>query len=191
MSDAVFRNADHALRFAFDRESKRTQRSYLNRLAAPSIGGDPSLAGLDGAAQAGMIRAEVAMLGALAESFLKSRFAPKSLQCGCGRPCCRGSLENPEWREAIARLANEVVRPTRTGAHHVGLRFDIVRRYFAGGAKIQDLVKRHGFSRDTVSNHNSWIVRDLKRIENKVMIEIEARLAEMGLVPNGDDGPPR
>lgn len=183
MSAAIFQNADQALRFAFNSGSRGAQRPYLNRLAAPSLAGEPTLAGIDGAAQAGMIRAEVAALGKTLERVLKGRFAPRSLPCNCGRPCCRRSFENPEWIEAVSALAEEIVRRLKLSGSYLGLRTDIVRKYFSGGVKIQDLVKRHGLSRNTVSVFNSRMVRELRQLENRATMEIEDRLMEMDLLP--------
>lgn len=186
MSEGLFRSVDWALRFAFDGERRGAPRPFLNRVAAPSAGGDPGLAGLDGAAQAGMIRAEVKRLGEIPEAVLICRYAPRTVRCDCRRPCCRGSFENPEWRQAAGLLAEQALRPLKLGGGHHQLRFDIVRRYFCGGSNIQDLAKRHGLNRNTVGVHNSRIVREIRRIEGSAGATIESRLIDLGVLDGRD-----
>ena len=79
MTDATppFDSYIDALIFAFNASSENYDRPYMNRVAAPAVGSGRGLGGLDGAAQAGMIRAEVRDLGRMREAILLARFAPR------------------------------------------------------------------------------------------------------------------
>ena len=119
--DALFESAHAALVFAFNISNQCFDRPPLARLAInplPSSGDSLSgLSGLDGAAQAGMIRAEVHALGCLPENLLIARFAPRSHPCSCRSKCCSGKQYNMEWRNAIAWLANHVKESALSGTH--------------------------------------------------------------------------
>ena len=78
-AEPLFINAHSALVFAFNFSGQCYDRPMMNRMAAPSVGTGKGLVGLDGAAQAGMIRGEVKSLGKLAEAILIARFAPHSM----------------------------------------------------------------------------------------------------------------
>ncbi len=73
----------------------------MSRIILPS-GPGRGLGGGDGAAQAGMIRSEVEQLDRIAQAFLVARFAPASIPCDCGRPCCSGRQSNEEWHALLA-----------------------------------------------------------------------------------------
>ena len=101
-----FNNAHAAIAFALNFASKTYQRPMINRMAYPSSIGLNSLGGLDGAAQAGMIRAELAKMGHVKEAMIIARMAPRKLPCSCRSACCAGTITNPEWLQAIHILIN-------------------------------------------------------------------------------------
>ena len=102
----LFRSAQDALLFAFRHAGQAYDRPMMLRMADTSRGAGAWLAGLDGAAQAGMIRAEVASLGRLYEAVIVARFADRSIPCQCKAACCSGERLNGEWINAVAYLAD-------------------------------------------------------------------------------------
>lgn len=86
--DTLFDNAHGALVFAFNFSGQCYDRPAMNRLATPAAGTGKGLVGLDGAAQAGFILAEVKGMGKLAEAILTARLAPRSMPCHCRSSCC-------------------------------------------------------------------------------------------------------
>jgi hypothetical protein len=194
--EALFNNAHAALVFAFNFSSQCYDRPMMNRLAAPSLGSGKGLAGLDGAAQAGMIRAEVRDLGKQAEAILIARVAPRSEVCECLAPCCAGSKPNKEWIAAISLLADHVRNTALAGCTANGLmRREYVVRYFAPkGARVtfEQLSEKYDIAVNTVSAHSAKVARlfggtrsggkSSPGLEDVAKSAVECRFIEIGLV---------
>src|SRR6266478_4639254 len=106
--EPVFRSTGAALKFAFNFSHGTLQKSFLAKamgVPGPSSG----LAGLDGAAQAGMILAELQRLTTLRRYLLTGRYMLPSSPCTCRAPCCRGWRENVIWKQAIDYLTEYVL----------------------------------------------------------------------------------
>lgn len=157
MSEALFDSAHAALVFAFRQRVQTVDRAPLNRIAAPATGKGRGLGGLDGAAQAGMIRQEVQAFGALDEALLIARHAPQHMPCECGAPCCSGRRPNRDWIDAISRLAEHARITALVGCSTTSLqRIAYVARHFTPRAmreSIEELAARFDLSRHTVSAH--------------------------------------
>jgi len=189
----LFESAHAALVFAFN-FSAGPERSLMNKLAAPAKSKGRGLAGLDGAAQAGMVRAEVAALGRVSEAILVARFAPRSVPCDCRAACCIGYRPNREWVDAISYLADHVRTTALAGCTANGiLRREYVVRYFTARdarVSIDELAERHDVARNTVSAHVGKVAallggsrgRDAPGLETVAMDAIETRLREIGMV---------
>ncbi len=169
MTDATppFANYIDALIFAFNASAENYDRPYMNRLAAPAVGTGRGLGGLDGAAQAGMVRREVRELGRMREAILLARFAPRWMSCSCRAPCCSGRKPNPEWIDAIAHLA-EYTRATvlsdcsTTGA----MRREYVVRFFSDRKErdsLEAIAARHRKVRNTIGDHFSRVAHHFGR----------------------------
>lgn len=194
----LFHNAHAALVFAFNFSSQCYDRPMMNRMGAPSVGSGKGLVGLDGAAQAGFIRAEVSALGKLAEALLTARIAPRSTPCECRSACCSGHRPNKEWTDSIAYLANHVRQTALFGCTSNGLmRREYVVRYFAKKderAAIEALAEKYSIDRHTVSAHASKVAtlfggtrpsKDkpaMPGLESAAEGAIEDRLREIGMV---------
>lgn len=155
--EPLFHSAHSAMVFAFNFSGQSYDRPMMNRLAAPAVGSGLGLVGLDGAAQAGIIRAEVSALGPLAEAILMARIAPRTIPCHCRSACCSGKRPNWEWTNAIALLADHVRQTAMHGCCSNGLmRRDYVERYFTrkgDRVSLEALAEKHDINRDTVSGH--------------------------------------
>lgn len=153
----LFETAHGALVFAFNFSGQCYDRPMMNRLATPSFGGGKGLVGLDGAAQAGMIRAEVQSLGRLAEAILIARIAPRTKPCSCRSSCCSGHKPNKEWTDAIAWLCDHVRTTALAGCTANGLmRREYVVRYFTPKDRrdsLEMIADRHEIARNTASAH--------------------------------------
>lgn len=153
----LFRSAQDALLFAFRHAGQAYDRPMMLRMADKSRGAGAWLAGLDGAAQAGMIRAEVASLGRLYEAVIVARFADRSIPCQCKAACCSGERLNGEWINAVAYLADYVRTSALSGCVSTGiLRREYVARYFSGKGvrdSIRDISVRHGIDQRTAGAH--------------------------------------
>lgn len=194
----LFESAHGALVFAFNFSGQSFDRPLMNRLAAPAIGTGKGLVGLDGAAQAGMIRAEVQTLGRLAEAILTARLAPRSTPCNCRSACCSGHKPNREWTDAIAYLSDHIRTTALAGCTSNGiLRREYVVRFFTrkeDRISLELLAERHDVARNTVSAHAAKVAllfgghqarKDqaaVPGLESAAMNAIEDRLRETGMV---------
>lgn len=196
--EPLFESAHGALVFAFNFSGQCYDRPMMNRLASPAIGSGKGLVGLDGAAQAGMIRAEVQAMGKLAEAILIARIAPRSMPCHCRQACCSGKKPNKEWTDAIGFLADHVRTTALAGCTANGmLRREYVVRYFSRKderVSLEVLAERHDVNRQTVGAHASKVAllfggtqakKDKAAVpgfEAAAMNAIEDRLRDIGMV---------
>ena len=196
--EPLFESAHGALVFAFNFSGQCYDRPMMNRLASPAIGSGKGLVGLDGAAQAGMIRAEVQTMGKLAEAIIIARIAPRSVPCHCRSACCAGHRPNKEWTDAISVLADYVRTTALAGCTANGmLRREYVVRYFSRKderVSLEVLAERHDVARNTISAHASKVAmlfggtqakKDKAAVpgfEAAAMNAIEDRLRAIGMV---------
>ena len=196
--EPLFESAHGALVFAFNFSGQCYDRPMMNRLASPAIGSGKGLVGLDGAAQAGMIRAEVQAMGKLAEAILIARIAPRSMPCSCRSSCCSGHKPNKEWTDAISVLADYVRTTALAGCTANGMmRREYVVRYFTrkdDRISLEALAEKHDIHRDTVSAHAAKVALLLggahpkkgkpgvPGLESAAMDAIEDRLRDIGMV---------
>ena len=194
----LFDSAHGALVFAFNFSGQCYDRPMMNRLASPAVGSGKGLVGLDGAAQAGIIRAEVQTLGKLAEAILIARIAPRSMPCHCRQACCSGKKPNKEWTDAIGFLADHVRTTALAGCTANGmLRREYVVRYFTrkdDRISLEALAEKHDIHRDTAGAHAAKVALMLggaqpkkgkpgvPGLESAAMDAIEDRLRDIGMV---------
>lgn len=194
----LFQNAHGALTFAFNFSGQCYDRPMMNRLASPAIGSGKGLVGLDGAAQAGMIRAEVKAMGKLAEAILIARVAPRMTPCSCRSSCCSGHKPNKEWTDAIAYLADYVRTAVYAGCVVNGLmRREYLVRYFTrkeDRTSLESMADKYEIARNTVSAHNAKVATWLGGVparkdkpaqlgmEQAAFDAIEDRLRAIGMV---------
>lgn len=184
--DVLFSSAHAALVFALNYSGQAYDRPMMNRLAAPATGSGKGLAGLDGAAQSGMIRAEIKALGKLAEAILIARIAPRWMPCACRAACCSGRTPNCEWTDAVAILADMVRTTALAGctAHGLLRRAYIVRYMTAKDARctIEEIASRYEINRKTAEAHYGKVSKYLRATEAAAEAAIDDRLRTVGMV---------
>lgn len=196
--DFLFDSAHAALVFAFNFSMQCYDRPAMNRMASPSVGSGKGLAGLDGAAQAGIIRSEVLRLGRLNEALLVARVAPRFEPCECRSACCSGKKPNKDWSNAIGFLSDHVKSAALSGCKSTGiLRREYVIRYFAlkeNRVSLDTLSAKYDVAVNTISAHNSKVSallgglrgrngrESLPGIEEMAQTVAENRFREIGLV---------
>lgn len=182
---ALFNSAHAALVFAFNSPGSQS-RSLMMMMASPAVGGGKGLIGLDAAAQAGMIRAEVQALGSPAEAILIARIAPRWQPCSCRSACCSGRRGNTEWTNAISVLADRVRTTALAGCvSNSILRREYVVRYFTprdGRGTMDAIAGRNDVNRKTVEAHVGRVAKTLKELESAAQNAIEDRLMAAGIV---------
>ncbi len=184
--EALFDSAHAALVFAFNFAGEHYDRPMLTRMAYPSIGSSKGLAGLDGAAQSGMIRAEINALGNLAENVLTARFAPSYYPCACRSACCGGKKTNPEWINAIAWLSNHM-RSTAlfgTSADYRIRRTCVLRHFQAkeNRKSLDQMADACGITRNTAGAYMSKEAKFIKVIESSAYSAISDKLQDLNVV---------
>ncbi len=177
----LFPSAKAAAYFALNYASLAYQLPATNRMASISTGGGKGLGGLDGAAQAGMVRAELAAIGITGESIIVAEMAHKTKPCGCKAPCCSGEVNNVEWASAIGLLSN-LLKEIKIGPAHFIVRTNLLRRYFGVDISISDIARQSGLSRDTVTTYNARVVTFLKAEKKLAWIQFDQRLIECGMI---------
>ena len=196
----VFRSAHEALVFAFNVSAQAYDRPLMNRMADKMKGGD-GLHGLDAAAQAGMIRAQVKALGRISEAILTARFAPDSQPCSCGSPCCSKRKINSEWREAIGLIGDHMrLTALRECSTDSVLRSVYVTRYFTPKDRripIEKIAKDWRVDWHTAQSHYNRIAAVLggskankvhvSGLEASAMNRLEDILREATVVCDGED----
>ncbi len=180
-ADGQFENAVAAATFALNFLGNSYQRPMINRMATPSAVGH-SLGGLDRAAQAGMIRAEIAKLGPIKEAYVIASKAPKRYPCSCGKPCCVKSRANSEWHDALHLLVNHTKEELGLCTGYYGLRKAIVAKYFGEQVSLTKIAQDCGVNRDTAGVHNSKIVKLLRGIDHGAWSELELLLSTRGIL---------
>lgn len=157
IEESLFEDTYKALVFAFNYSGEQYDRPLMNRMSDGPQKAGKGLSGVDGAAQSGFIRSEVAALGRLFESTLIARIAPKTIPCQCKKSCCRGHKANPEWRTAIAFLADHMRTHALAGCTSTSLlRSAYVELYFShksARARFDRIAEVNNVDRRTVSAH--------------------------------------
>lgn len=180
--EPLFRSHREALTFAYNFSHGTMKPSALTTMMGGPKRAGRGLGGLDGAAQAGMIKAEVSKLPPVQAACVAARFSPKQLKCACRSPCCTGSKPNPEYLVALTTIAAIAKNSLHGLTKDVRLRQGIAQRYFGETFSLVDLGNRCGVNRDTASVHANKMMAFLKAQEELGLAEMETRLKLAGVV---------
>lgn len=194
--EAIFRTVRGAMMFALNfKHGTLKQPSLVAMMGGARTG--RGLGGLDGAAQAGMILAELGRVRHRRQAMLTARCAPPSLPCTCRSSCCREWRLNPEWDQAITLLTAHVLEEGLAGTvSHYRLRRAMVVRYFLGKEgkaprngvpsalkqSLADVAQACGVHRNTASSYNKAIVEHLRKEEQLATFEIEGLLKDAFII---------
>lgn len=155
MNEPLFKSAHAALTFAYNFSESSLDRPLMNRMADKYKATGKGLAGLDGAAQAGMILRELRDLSRLDQMILIAKFGKRIGEC----PCCGGEVPNATWLAAVREISDAAASAALSG--HVTMRVlrdGIVARYFGQKVHLQALAKKAGVHPDTATKQNGQVV---------------------------------
>jgi hypothetical protein len=162
MSDTeqkLFRTPQEALVYAFSYSMQQQDRPLSDRLASPAARTGKGLHGNDGAAQAGMIRRELAELSDIDRAVLVALFAPRSYPCACGSACCSRHTPNPEYSAAISLLTEKALAQLSGHLSHYLLRRGLVEKALGTKITIKALATKCEVAEKTADAH--WrVIRD-------------------------------
>lgn len=169
--EPMFRDVYEALKFAFNfshGQVKKPLIAYFSGGSRRSRG----LVGQDGAAQAGLILAEVSKLPEKHSQYiLAARFAKQFVECNCCVVCCSGQKPNQVWVDAISEVTDYVVCAL-SGISNYRLRRSLVERYFGAKATFSVIAERNRVNRATASIQNEKIAPLLGKEERRAMLHI-------------------
>lgn len=168
LEDPLFDSTWAALAFAFRYSTQQYQPTPMARLMRGALGSGKGLVGLEGAGQAGIIRAEVEKLPVFEKCAVIARFA----------------IEDKERFGAMKELIVPATSCLGTGVHNRRMVDNLVQRYFGARCFLKDLAETHGVHPDTMTQRWSCIKRQLRDLEYRGIDRVEVRLQETGLIPN-------
>jgi hypothetical protein len=100
----LFKSADQAALFAYRFSSQQYPQSpmakQMQKLGMASIGQGKGLSGLDGSAQAGIIKARIERIDPLQRACIVATFSARIEPCSC----CGADKPLDEYKEAVATL---------------------------------------------------------------------------------------
>ncbi|MGF6697633.1 hypothetical protein OKW38_002245 [Paraburkholderia sp. MM5496-R1] len=186
--EPVFKSTEAALRYAYAFSTEQYGRSAMAVMYARP-GNGLGLGGLDGAGQAGMVRAEIDKLTPTQRAVLVVRYAPRELPCSCRRPCCSGHYQNGEWKAAIEDLVQHTAPLFAGHVSNVRLRAALIRAAILRERPNHTaLGKEFGVDRNTVAKHAGIIElavvgtrREIGEFD-RAYARIDGLLDEAGLV---------
>lgn len=165
--DPLFDSTWAALAFAFRYSTQQYQPTPMARLMRGSIGSGKGLVGLDGAAQAGLIRAIVETLPEFERCAVVARFA----------------LDQRESLGAKLVLIRPATASLGTGVHDRRMVDNLVQRFYGQRCHLKDIAKVYGVHANTITERWACINRMLTGLEHRAIDKAEAAFQEAGLVP--------
>lgn len=165
--DYLFNSSHSAITFALN-FSGQPKRPFMNRIASRSTGDSRGLGGLDGAAQAGMIRANIARAGRVNEQFVIARLAKN---------------DSKEWNNAIKELVDFAMIPLAGCISHYQVRRGLVIKFFGVKIWVKDIAERCGINKNTAVSHNSKIKDFFDLQEQKAFDAVDSILRDSGIIP--------
>ena len=180
-NEPLFKSAAEAVAFALNFSGQNFQVSAVNRMSGTPRQMGRGLGGLDGAAQAGMVRAELAAIGLLGESIIVAEMAQKTKPCSCKAACCGGEVTNPEWAAAIGVLSN-IAKDLKICPGYANVRASLLRKYFGVALEITEIARFCNVTRDTVYTHNAKLLSVFKPLKKKAWLEFDRCLVEKGII---------
>lgn len=180
MDEPLFRSTHAALTFAYNFQGNPAM-SIMNRMIKnPGDSDAPppkGLAGLDGAAQAGMIKRHVKNLGRFSEAMIIAEFAPRRYPCSCRSACCSGHTRNHEWSDAVNYIA-DIVRTEALDGHRTThpIRRACVEKFFGIGVKYVKIASDLNINAHTFGQMIGKVRRYLKPQHERAQIAADDAL---------------
>jgi len=172
----LFRSTHDALMFAFNFAGQQSPRTPMTSLfKTPGLGTGKGLSGLDGAAQAGFIIAEVCRLQDDQRNVIVARYDRSTHEC----KCC-GSEVNSEEREAAIDALSHCVE---LEGIHKKVRLMIVRKVMCGGRLHFDiLAKQYSLAERSLYRRAAAVKLKYRKVENAALVALDNAFFEKKLL---------
>lgn len=163
--EPLFRCAHDALVFAYRYNGQQYAPTPVAKMMRGRIGSGKGLVGVDGAAQAGIIRGLLKPLDPWEQAAIIAKYAiyPKELLWA------RNSLIVP------------VMAALPTGMHNRRMVDVLVQRYYGRRVRLKELAATHGLSASAMTVRWQAVRNALQKIEYRAIDRAEARLIDAGL----------
>ena len=152
----------------------------------------PSLRGLTGAAQAGLIRAQLTKLDLVHQYILTVLMMVPTMPCSCGAPCCIGYRPIPRYVEAFKQLgllveqAGDLLNGDdgQKGVSKQPKLWALITEGFISGraGSLTKLAQDAGVSMSTAAKHREWVLSLLEQWEDEAWLQIDPILVDAGIV---------
>lgn len=175
IDDPLFKSTHEALVFAFRYAGQQSPKTPMTCmfLSKPGEGDIPKgirqskgLSGVDGAAQAGMILAEVCRLPDDQHNVIVARYGHVLHECSH----CEQDAPSEEWRSAIDALSHCV---ELEGVHRKVRRMMVERAICGGRLDINLVCKRYSLGRTATYSQLSAIKTKLRKIERIALSNLD------------------
>lgn len=167
IEEPLFKSTHDALVFAFNYAGQQSPKTPMTSLMrAGQIGTGKGLSGLDGAAQAGFILAEVCRLPDDQHNVIVARYGHIMHEC----THCEQDAPSEEWRSAIDALSHCV---ELEGVHRKARRVMVERAVCGVKLDIDKLCKRYSLGRTTTYSQLSAIKTKLRKIERIALSNLD------------------
>lgn len=182
-NDGIFKSAHEAIVFACNYAAQQYAMSPMAKLLQRGgRGSGRGLIGLDGAAQSGMVLAELQNIDYVQMLVLVARCAPRKERCECNHACCSGWRPNPLYRDAVSQLVDLVV-PALGGAFTMRrFRLAVIEKFFGEKIVIKEVASDLNVPPRTAERHASIINAYLKDVEKNGWTEWYGHLDNAGMI---------
>ncbi|MFM0326098.1 hypothetical protein [Caballeronia glebae] len=183
--EGIFKSAHEAVVFACNYASQQYAMSPMAKILQRRAGGSGrGLIGLDGAAQSGMVLAELQKMDKAQILAMVARSTPQRERCDCLHACCSGWRVSSMYRDAISELADIVVPVVGTEeVSNRRLRVAIIAKFFGDKTVvIKEVAHSLEITLRTAERQTSVINKYLKEQEKTGWTEFYARLDEIGML---------
>lgn len=165
--EPLFDSAYAALAFAYRYSTQQYQPTPMARLMRGSIGSGKGLHGLDGAAQAGLVRAMVGKLPEFERAAITARF----------------SFKSSEGYAAKIVLIRPATASLGTGIHSRRMVDHLVQKFYGERVYLKELAELVGMHANTMTDRWRCIRKALTELEHRAIDRAEAEFQVAGLVP--------
>lgn len=182
--EGIFKSAAEAVQFALRHSASQFPQSQMGKiLQQPGIGQGRGLVGLDGAAQAGMVLAELQNIPSPSQlAVVYATSVPKIAVCHCGQACCRGWTWTPEFSQATAMIGRIVAENVKAAPNLTKYLVGVVRKHFGGSVDLALEAELLGIAPKAALAHATRARKYLGPVEDSAWQWLSNRLTDVGMV---------
>lgn len=172
----LFKNPSEALMFAMRFSGAQYPQSGMAKMMKRSgASSGKGMVALDGAAQAGMIRARLDRIDPLERACIVARYSARTDEC----PCCGNQKLLDEYKAAIGLLADWSIQYLSSSLSVRRVRYGIVQSYFERKASIGQIAEEIGVNKRTAYDQKAKIWPHLTELDKAAQASIGDMLEDL------------